>query len=159
LAAKLPYAEFVPWKPRPSPNGVLAYYVNYALYDRASGMMDVAFFTHLDPEQQFLEKARRVDFCVSMSKLYADWLTNQGVKNVAHVPMGFDSFRFRPRLVLGVVGRLEHPRKGGGVVERIRQLPFVELLVTEGRVSDEQLPDFYQRLDYLLIPATLEGGP
>jgi hypothetical protein len=159
LAAKLPYAEFVPWKPRPDGHARIAYYVNYALHEASSGLIDVAFFTHCEDEAQFLEHARSADFCVCMSRLYADWLTARGVGAVTHIPMGFDSLRYRPRLVLGVVGLLDHPRKGRRLVERLRELPFVEVIVTEGRLSEQELPDFYQRLDYVLIPATLEGGP
>jgi hypothetical protein len=159
LAAKLPYAQFVPWSPEPSATARLAYYVNYALFDRPSGLIDVAFFTHLDEEQDFLQRARRVDFCVCKSRLYADWLAARGVRAVAHIPMGFDAYRYRPRLVLGVVGRLEHPRKGGHLVEQLRGLPFVEVAVTEGRVAEGDLYAFYERLDYVLIPATVEGGP
>jgi glycosyltransferase involved in cell wall biosynthesis len=159
LAAKLPYAEFVPWKPRPGGAARLAYYVNYALYDGPSGLIDVGFFTHRDDSFGFLDRARRLDFCVCMSRLYADWLREQGVTAVAHIPMGFDFYRYRPRLVLGVVGRLDHPRKGAALVERLRQLPFVEVVTTEGRLPEEGLRDLYQRIDYVLVPATVEGGP
>jgi hypothetical protein len=159
LAAKLPYARFVPWQAEPDGTARLAYYVNYALYQGPSRLIDVAFFTHYDETQQFLERARAVDFCVSMSKLYADWLRGQGITRVEHIPMGFDAHRYRPRLVLGVVGKLDHPRKGRHLVERLRQLPFVEVRATEGQVTDAELPDFYQGLDYVLIPATVEGGP
>jgi hypothetical protein len=159
LAAKLPYAEFVPWRPRPNGAARIAYYVNYALYDGPSGLIDAAFFTHHDEAHQFLERARRMDLCVCMCRLYADWLRARGVQAVAHVPMGFDYYRYRPRLVLGVVGRLDHPRKGGRLVERLRRLPFVEVVATEGRVPEERLRDIYQQVDYVLIPATVEGGP
>jgi hypothetical protein len=159
LAAKLPYAEFVPWDPRPGGAARLAYYVNYALYRGPSGLIDAAFFTHPDEAHGFLERARRVDLCVCMCRLYADWLRERGVCNVAHVPMGFDSYRYRPRLVLGVVGRLDQPRKGRTLVESLRRLPFVEVVASEGRVGEAQLPEVYQRVDYVLIPATVEGGP
>jgi hypothetical protein len=159
LASKLPYSEFVPWKPRPGTPALLAYYVNYALYQEPSGLIDVGFFTHRDDSQQFLERARSMDHCVSMSKLYADWLKEHGVHAVTHIPMGCDYYRYRPRLILGVVGLLDHPRKGKHLVETVRQLPFVEVLTTEGKVSEEGICDFYQRLDYVLIPATVEGGP
>jgi hypothetical protein len=122
-------------------------------------MIDVAFFTHYDESQQFLERARRIDHCVCMSQLYADFLMARGVANVTHIPMGFDYYRYRPRLVLGVIGRLDHPRKGRLLVEQIRQLPYVEVVATEGQVPEERLRDLYQCLDYVLIPATLEGGP
>ncbi len=159
LAAKLPYAEFVAWKPKPTPATRLVYYINYALCETPSGLIDVGFFTHFDQSHQFLERARRVDYCVSMSRLYADWLKAQGIEHVSHIPMGFDSYRYRPRLVLGVAGLLDHPRKGKHLVDHLRRLPFVQILTTEGRISEGQMRDFYQQLDYVLIPATVEGGP
>jgi hypothetical protein len=159
LAAKLPYAEFVAWKPRPDPETRIVYYVNYALWERPSGRIDAAFFTHNDETHQFLERARRVDLCVCMARLYAEWLRQQGVLTAVHIPMGFDSYRYRPRLVLGVIGRLDHPRKGGLLIDRLRQLPFVDIVTTEGEVEEADLRDLYQRLDYVLIPATVEGGP
>jgi len=159
LAAKIPYSEFVPWKPRPTGSAQIVYYMNYALLAGPSGLVDIAFFTHLDESQQFLERAGQVDCCVCMAKIYADWLTAQGVENVAHIPMGFDYYQYRPRLVLGVIGRLDHPRKGKHLVEAIGRLPFLEIVVTDGRVPEAQLRDVYQRIDYVLIPATVEGGP
>jgi hypothetical protein len=159
LAAKLPYARFVPRSPQASVSTRLVYYVNYALYERPSGLVDVGFFTHLDDNQQFLPRARSLDFCVCMSRLYADWMLAQGIRSIVHIPMGFDAYRYRPRLVLGVVGRLAHPRKGRHLVDRLAALPFVDLAVTEGQVAEDRLVDFYQRLDYVLIPATVEGGP
>jgi glycosyltransferase involved in cell wall biosynthesis len=158
LAGKLPYAAFVPGRPAPRPAG-LAYYVNYALYDRPSGLVDVGFFTHRDDAHGFLDRARRLDHCVCMAGQYADWLRAQGVTAVTHLPMGFDAHRYAPRLVLGVVGRLEHPRKGKPLVDRVRRLPFVDVLVTGGEVPEGSLRDWYQRLDYVLVPATAEGGP
>ena len=158
LASKLPYATFAPWRPHPAPTD-LVYYVNYAMYEHPSDGVDVGFFTHPDEGHRFLERARQIDHCVSMSALYADWLRERGVAHVSHIPMGFDAYRFRPRLVLGVVGRLEHPRKGGHLVERLRRLDFVELAVTGGQLAPDALREAYQRVDYVLIPATVEGGP
>jgi hypothetical protein len=159
LAAKLPYAEFVPWSPRPNPATRIVYYVNYALFNEPSGGLDIGFFTHLDEKQQFLERARAMDWCICMSRIYADWLRGNRVDHVSHIPMGFDYHKYRPRLVLGVVGRLDHPRKGKHLVERLRRLPFVEIFTTEGRMSEKDLPELYQGIDYVLIPATVEGGP
>jgi hypothetical protein len=94
-----------------------------------------------------------------MSRGYADWLAAQGVARVAHILMGFDYYRYRPRLVLGVVGKLDHPRKGRHLVEYLRRLAFVEVLASEGHVPEDRLRDLYQRVDFVLIPATVEGGP
>jgi glycosyltransferase involved in cell wall biosynthesis len=159
LAAKLPYAAFVPWEPRWTGRPGLAYYVNYALYGGPSGLVDVGFFTHREDVAAFLGRARRLDWCVCMARQYADWLQGHGLRTVSHIPMGCDYYRYPCRLVLGVVGRLEHPRKGRDLVAQLRRLPFVELLATEGRLAEEELRAFYQRLDYVLIPATVEGGP
>jgi hypothetical protein len=159
LAAKIPYATFVPWKPQPTSSTRIAYYVNYALYQKPSGLIDVGFFTHLDQSHQFLERARQIDLCISMSQLYADWLKAGGVNHVVHIPTGFDSYRYRPRLVLGVVGLLDHPRKGRNLVDHLRRLPFVQIRTTEGRVAEADMREFYEQVDFVLIPATVEGGP
>jgi glycosyltransferase involved in cell wall biosynthesis len=159
LAAKLPYAEFVPWSPQRRSAPGLAYYVNYALCREPSGLIDVGFFTHPEDERTFLEHARRMDFCVCMARQYADWLRALALTKVAHIPMGFDYYRYRPCLVLCVVGLLEHPRKGGQLVEELRRLPFVEIVTTEGRLRSENLRAVYQQADYVLIPAIVEGGP
>jgi len=159
LACKLPYAAFVPWAAQRGGEARLAYYVNYALYQGPSGLLDVGFFTHLDASHEFLERARRLDYCVCMSRVSADWLREHGVATVCHIPMGFDYYRFRGRLVLGVVGRLDQPRKGAHLVNELRKLPFVEVVTSEGRFTEEELRGLYQRIDYVLIPATVEGGP
>ncbi len=159
LVERIAGAEFVAWQPRLRAETRIVYYVNYALFHRPSGRIDVAFVTHLDERQGFLERARAVDCCVCMAKTYADWLTERGVANVVHIPMGFDADRYRPQLVLGVVGKLDHPRKGRGLVERLQSLPFIEVRVTEGGMPEAELPAFYQGLDYVLIPGTVEGGP
>jgi hypothetical protein len=159
LVGKLPYAELVAWRPEPKPTTRLVYYVNYALYSGPSGCVDVAFFTHFDQEQQFLERAQCMDWCVCMARQYADLLRAEGIASVIHIPMGFDFFRFRPRLLLGVFGSLDHPRKGLALVDRLRQVPFVDVVATEGNFSEEELRALYQRIDYVLIPATVEGGP
>lgn len=159
LAAKLPYAAFTPMEPKRAAPAGIAYYVNYALFQGPTSFIDVGFFTHRDDEQGFLERARGMDHCVCMSRLYADWLRGQGVEHVTHIPMGFDFYRFRTRLVVGVIGLLDHPRKGQHLVDRVRELPFVEVLTTEGTVEEAGIRDFYQRVDYVLIPATVEGGP
>ncbi len=159
LVAKLPYAEFVPWEPRPDRATRLVYYVNYALFGGPSGRIDVVYFTHPDENHRSLERARQADACICQARQYAEWLAAQGVRTAAHIPMGFDSYRFRPRLILGVIGRLDHPRKGRRLVDLVRQLPFVEVVTTEGAAPPEGLRAVYDRLDYVLIPATVEGGP
>lgn len=157
LVRKLPYATFSPWKP--NRRGKLVYYVNYALFAEPSGMIDVGFFTHRDDAYEFLERARRMHCCVCMARTYADWLRGETTREVVHIRTGFDSYRYRPSLVIGVIGRIDHPRKGRHLVDHLRKLPFVELVVTDGSLREDALREVYQRVDYVLIPATVEGGP
>lgn len=159
LASKLPYAEFVGNKPADQRPSGLMYFVNYALFHKPTHHIDVGFFTHLENETYFLAQARAMDHAICMSKIYADWLRSQGVEAVTHVPTGFEFYRYRPRLVLGVVGLLQHPRKGKRLVDYVRSLDFVEIKVTDGTLSENELAGFYQSLDYVLIPALVEGGP
>src|SRR5467141_3798637 len=70
LADKLPYAAFAAADSKPAAGTALRYYVNYFLYAGKSGVLDVGFFTHLDEAHQFLERARGMDYCVSMSRKY-----------------------------------------------------------------------------------------
>ena len=157
LVSKLPYASFAAW--RPAIEGKLAYYVNYALYNEPSGLIDVGFFTHRDDSHDFLLRAQRMDACICMARMYADWLQDKTHREVVHIPMGFDAYRYRPSLVLGVIGKLDHPRKGRHLVEHLQRLPFVEMIMTDGRLPEDSLRDVYQRVDYVLIPASVEGGP
>lgn len=159
LVAKLPYAEFVPFEPSLDVSSPLAYYMNYALFHRKTRSIDVGFFTHREDDRQFLDCAAALDHAVCMAQTYADWLRARGLKTVTHIPTGFDFYRFRPRLVVGVVGLLQHPRKGKHLVDQVRTLDFVEVRSTEGALQEVQLRDFYQALDFVLIPATIEGGP
>ena len=146
LVQKLPYATFADWKPRVNGNAELAFYVNYAPLTQGPGsLIDVGFFTHRDDSHRFLESARQMDFSVCMSKVYSDWLRGQSIKTVTHIPAGFDFYRYRPQLVLGVVGLLDHPRKGRHLVDRVKTLPFVDVRVTNGQLDEEaKLRDFYQ---------------
>jgi hypothetical protein len=157
LVSKLPYASFSEW--RPSQAGHLAYYMNYALFHAPSGLIDVGFFTHREDSHEFLTRAQQMDCCVCMARTYADWLRDRTTKEVIHIPMGYDACRYRPSLVLGVIGKLEHPRKGRHLVEHLRSLPFVEFVTTEGGMPEQSLREIYQRVDYVLIPALIEGGP
>lgn len=159
LVSKLPYAIFVPQSPRELPNTKIAYYVNYALWDQPSQYLDVGFFTHYENQHAFLDRARAMDHCISMSKKYADMLSKNGIEHVDHIRMGCDFYRYRPTLRLGIFSKLEHPRKGADLVSAVRGLPFIEIVTTEGKVAPSDLRNVYESVDYVLIPATVEGGP
>ena len=90
LATKLPYALFSINQPDRGVGEEIAFYMNYALFQGPTPFVDVGFFTHIDDNHEFLGRARDMDWSVCMSKKYADWLREQGVERVTHIPMGFD---------------------------------------------------------------------
>jgi hypothetical protein len=131
LVAKLPYVVYSINEPDRGIDDGIAYYVNYALFKGPTSFADVGFFTHFEDSHDFLGRARSMDWCVCMSRKYADWLREQGVEHVTHILMGFDYYRYRARLVLGVIGKLDDPRKGRQLVERSHELPFAEVFTTD----------------------------
>jgi glycosyltransferase involved in cell wall biosynthesis len=50
-------------------------------------------------------------------------------------------------------------RKGKELLYKVKELDFVELRLTEGTLKEEELPNFYRQLDYILIASKYEGGP
>jgi hypothetical protein len=88
LWTKLPYAVFA----NDQPDRGIAYYMNYALFQGPTSCIDVGFFTHLEDSHDFLGRARDMDWCVCMSKKYADCLREQGAEHVTHISMGFDYY-------------------------------------------------------------------
>ena len=156
-AAKLPYAEFVPWRPRPARQRASCI-MSITLCSTGQAAVLTWFFSRApDENHQSVEQGRRADACVCMARQYADWLAAQGVQTAVHIPMGFDYYRFRPRLVLGVVGRLEHPRRAGNLVEAVQKLPFVEVVTTEGRTPPEELRALLRAVGLCADPGERRG--
>jgi glycosyltransferase involved in cell wall biosynthesis len=147
--------------PAPDPTADVNLYVNYYLWSGPSGSRDVGFFTHRHGEDntylrdRFDEVARGVHACVAMCGQTARHLPRKPtlVWRGAADPI----FR-RPPLVLGVVAR-PSARKRLHWISEIERRFRVEVRHTGGGLPLGDMPDFYRRLDYLLITADMEGGP
>ncbi|MEL7321272.1 MAG: glycosyltransferase [Pseudomonadota bacterium] len=102
-----------------------------------------------------------------MSKRYADELTAEGIKRVSVITPGVDLNLFRPSLRVGVIGRTYHTgRKGEALVADVMDVPGIEWRFTGSGwpgpsqfIADGKMADFYNDLDYVLVPARYEGGP
>lgn len=145
----------------------IVYFINYALYDdsidyKSKGIKTMTWHTHPEDES-FYEIAKKTDWIICQSNQYAEELRNMGCRATMIIP-GIDDI-FKPKLVLGIVGRkYDGTRKGAALVEKIRKLDFISLKFThhswEGDdIEFKNLPDFYNNIDYLLVPSSLEGGP
>lgn len=135
------------------------YYINYRLFKKKSNHIDIAWFTHPEPDDKFYEIAQQVDFAICNCEKYRHELSERGVNAYTIIP-GIDEI-FRPVLKVGFVGRFSDYgyRKGSDILESVNQLNFVDLMLTNGEVSQKDLPDFYNKLDCVLIASRYEGGP
>jgi glycosyltransferase involved in cell wall biosynthesis len=172
LVDALPYVTGAAWRPSLVERYDLTYFVNYQLCRRpkqplrrrvlwhpARSRVVGAFFPHKE-DDEFDQVARKLDFCVAPSARYADYLREQCNPNSHLIYHGIDLERFSPKLRLGFVGRrYKTGRKGEDLLQAAAALPFVELRSTEGKLSDDEIPAFYQSVDFVLITSSIEGGP
>lgn len=151
----------------------LQYYVSYSARTRRVSPIEVAFFTHseYDPNarRRYFETANDVEHCVCMSARYADEMIEFGIPadKVTTIAPGVDLDDFRPKVRIGVIGRTYHTgRKGEALVAEVMDIPRIEWRFTGSgwpgptiRVPEGGMADFYNDLDYVLVPSLYEGGP
>ena len=136
-------------------------YVHWELYQSPTNA-DVGFFTHRgDPERnaRWDLKSEQMDFCICMSSKSLEHLPQHKSKVIKPgVHPQFSSSK--KKIVFGIVGKeWGAKRKGFEKVEELRFIPNVEFKITNGEIPFNELPDFYSKIDYLLILSKNEGGP
>lgn len=149
----------------------IQYYMTYGCrHDRVSPV-EIALFTHKEEVPSAAAKfdavASSVDFCIAQSLNTESIIRNSGRTNVQTISPGVDLDKYTPRVRIGVVGRTYHTgRKGEKIVAQVMDIPGIEWHFTgEGwpgpaqYIPEDQLPQFYRSLDYVLVPALIEGGP
>lgn len=169
LEARLPYVTV---GKEPDPKANLNYYVNYSCCQGAKRGKEAALFTHVEELSppaalRFFDVARRVDHRVCMSEVYADRLKKAGLDSVSVITPGVDLDAYAPKVRIGVVGRTYHTgRKGEDLVRQVMDVPGIEWHFTgEGwpgpakHYAADEMPAFYNSVDYILVPSYYEGGP
>lgn len=138
---------------------LINYYINYAVLRRKTAKLDAAWFTHPEENGLFWETRKNVDLALCNCDQYRDTLRQMGTRAETVIP-GVDP-SFRPKLVLGFVGRIHDygKRKGIDLLHKVSKLNFVDLCATNGKLTSNELPDFYRKLDYVLVTSRYEGGP
>ena len=157
----------------PRPDADINYFLNYGYFTGKSAALDVANFTHFDPDRladRFVAAARAADHCTAVSHETARVLLGLGVdpSRITVIVSGFDTATYVPKLRLGLVGRV-YPggRKGerliAGLLADARLMRDVEIVASAPGwgvpVEAVPLDRFYRSLDYLLVPSLIEGGP
>lgn len=131
-------------------------YITYAAYRSKSGGIDVGWFTHKE-NQHFTNVANQVDYCIAMSNKTSLLLPPN---KTFVVEPGVDNQYIKPKIKIGCVGR-HYPsnRKNYHLIENISKIPNIEMHFTNGKLKYEELPAFYNFIDYLLVLSNNEGGP
>lgn len=121
------------------------------IYDGEGDRPHGAFFTHLEPawQKKFDEVASKIDYAVCLNKTIKKYLEDKGVKTEI-IRHGHDP-RIKKEPVFGWCGRVyKSGRKGEDLIEKIGG-------VIQGNF--ENAVEFYKKIDYLIIPSRIEGGP
>ncbi len=152
-------------------SALIQYYMTYSSRIKRVSPIELALFTHREDEanaaRRFDDAAKAVDHAVSMSQTTDRLVAALGVKTRSCISPGVDLERFRPQLKIAVVGRTYHTgRKGEALVRAVMDIPDIEWHFTGSgwpgpalHLAEHQLPAFYRSMDYILVPATNEGGP
>ncbi|WP_447941478.1 glycosyltransferase [Brevundimonas mediterranea] len=150
---------------------MIQYYITYGARRERISPIELALFTHLEDDpataERFQRCAEEVEGVVAMSRATAEILERMAIRDISTINPGVDLDLFEPKIKVAVVGRTYHTgRKGEALVNAVMQTPGVEWHFTgEGWpgpsrfIPSPQLPDFYRSMDYILVPATTEGGP
>ncbi len=154
-----------------NPSADIQYYMTYGTWRYRVSPREIGYFAHIEQDkatqQRFYDVADNMDWAVCHSRPYETILREHGMANVVTIPPGVDLERFQPRLKIGVVGRTYHTgRKGERLVAAVMDAPSIEWHFTGVGwpgpallLSDDQMPDFYRSMDYILVPSLYEGGP
>jgi glycosyltransferase involved in cell wall biosynthesis len=156
----------------PSGDADLTYFLPYSIQEPVARGLVGSYFAHQEEvpaaKERFLAMAAEADFCIVKAERYETLLRQRGVARVRKIITGVDLDAFKPKIRIGVIGRV-YPntgRKGEHLLASVAGLENVELVFAghgwpyPGRYYNEtELPDFYHGIDYLLIPSLIEGGP
>ncbi len=168
ISKRLPYCKY---GLDVDPLADIQYYVTYSTWKTRVSKVEVGYFAHLEVDkitrQKFFDVAQAVDYSICHSRLYENVLREHGVVDVTTISPGVDLDELRPVTKIGVVGRTYHTgRKGETLVRQVMDVPGIEWHFTgEGwpgsarKIPHGQMGDFYNEMDYVLVPALYEGGP
>lgn len=168
ITNRLPYVSF---GLDTNSSAEIQYYMTYGCRQERVSPIELALFTHKEEvaaaAAKFDSVASEVDFCIAQSLKTEDIIRKIGLTNVQTISPGVDLNRFSPTVRIGVVGRTYHTgRKGEKLVAQVMDIPGIEWHFTgtgwpgpASFIDEDKLPEFYRSLDYILVPALIEGGP
>jgi hypothetical protein len=135
------------------------FFINYALY-KPIPTHTIALFTHREHRGRwrkvFDDVATKVDWCFAMCEITANLLPSKKTSILPTYPM---SPAFHKTLIIGVVGRkTPSGRKRFQWGQDIQVLDGVEVR-SPHKLPYDDMPAFYDSIDYLVVLSDNEGGP
>lgn len=152
----------------------VAHYLPYYEIPKKPFAFSTAWMSHMENKEplktKFLSSARLVSCAISHSKKYADLLKRMGIKNVVQIMPGVELDKFVPNsetyksnkpLVVGYVGRAysSSNRKNPTLIDRVSKIEGIIFKATNGKIPADKMPEFYNSVDLIISPSTVEGGP
>lgn len=168
IASRISYVRY---SDRISSKALITYYITYSCRKCQVTQLEMAYFAHVEPDpattKKFFSVAEQVQHCVCHSELYNKILQEHGITHVTTINPGVDLDTFMPKLRIGVVGRTYHTgRKGEAIIAELLDIDWIDWHFTgEGwpkpalYIPNEEMPEFYRTMDYILVPSLYEGGP
>lgn len=139
---------------------MLNYYLNDDAMVTPSRNVDAVFFDH--PKHNY-ERALQANHIVAMTPRYARAIRGMG-RECDLVIQPTDPSVYYPKLRLAFVGRFKgavdySQRKGRSLLEKVAALPFVEVIITGGKMSEQAVVELYRSVDHVIVASDTEGGP
>lgn len=147
------------------------YFISFKKYREKSGAIDTGWFPHFPQQHDLLwmRAAQELDHCIAPSERAKDNLILSSIpeEKVSVVAYCGES-GLAPKVRLGVVGRTYGDgRKGEHLVRQLLEDDEIDAMLSivakgdgwDVPVSDLEYLDFYNSIDFLLVPSLLEAGP
>jgi len=147
----------------PDKNADINFFVSWHFYKKSTNI-DVGWFTHREKDikrsRQFNKKAQQMDYCICPSINTFNLLPKEKTSILKH-GIGDEYNNINEKIVFGIVGReYDTGRKQFSIVDDyLKSIPNTEYLFTNGKIPKEEMPNFYKKINYLLILSNIEGGP
>lgn len=143
--------------------GKVNVYVNYNLWSGIRTQLDICYYTHrehndLALQQKFDETAKECDFCLAQCDITAGLLPKD---KTMIVKPGVGKRFVKDKITLGVPFR-DYPsnRKRLDLARRVAsEVEHIQLQFANGNVDYDEMPYWYESVDYVLITSDNEGGP
>lgn len=132
-------------------------YMNYALFKNKTNAIDIGYFTHYEPKNNFDNIAKNVDYCISMCDKTATFLPKDKTTVIKFWP---DKQFIKEKIVIGICAKNQPGgRKRFYLIEELKKIKGIEILITNQKYKWEDMPLFYKSIDYLVVLSDNEGGP